>query len=72
MELWSQRHRVDHERLLVGIVIEDNDLQEPTGKVGSDDQIAAITGDNTQRVANRVRHVVIPDAMLTRAARNLH
>ncbi len=28
MELWAQRHGMDHDRLLVCVVVEDDDLEK--------------------------------------------
>lgn len=39
MELGSKRHRVDHDWLFVWVVIEDDDLQQSAGAIGTDHQI---------------------------------
>jgi hypothetical protein len=55
---------VDHDRLLVWVVIEDHHLQQATGPVRADDEIPALAGDDSHGMANSVKHVFVADAVL--------
>jgi hypothetical protein len=72
MKFGAQWHRVDHDRLLVRVVIEEHHLQQATGPVCADDEISALTWDDLCGMANGVQHVFVADAVLSRAIRNLH
>jgi len=63
---------VDHDRLFVRVVVEDDHLQQATGPVCSDDEIPAVAWDDSCRMVNGVQHVFIADAVLSGAVRDLH
>ncbi len=72
MKLRAQRHSVDHDRLLLWVVIEDHDLEQSAGSICSNDKISSLAVDNTQRVADDVSDVLVEDAVPSRTVRNLH
>lgn len=72
VELWAQGHCVDNDRLLVGVVIKDDDLQHLTRPIRSDNQVPALAGDNTERVLQCVSDVFIVDPVSVRALGDLH
>jgi hypothetical protein len=72
MELGTQGHGVDHDRLLVRVIVEDHDLQEPAGAVRADDEIPPVAGDDSYGVSDGVLHVFVADAVLASAVGDLH
>jgi hypothetical protein len=70
MELGARWHCVDHDRLLVCVVIEEHHLQPLTGPVCADDQISALARDDSGGMANGVQHVFVADAVLSCAVRD--
>ena len=72
MELGAERHSVDHDRVVVGGVIEHDDLEEPARPVGSDDEVSAAAGHDAHGVADCVPDVFVSNSMLSRAVRDLH
>lgn len=62
VELGSECHGVDRHE--VAVVIEDHDLQEPAGSVGSDVEITVALVEYADGVADRVLDVEIIDAVL--------
>ena len=69
MELGSQRRWVDHDRLFIWVVIEDDDLQQAPRSVCADHKISARSRDHSQGIANCVLHVFVPDTVLACAVR---
>jgi hypothetical protein len=47
MKRGSQGHGVDHNRLLVWVVVEDHDLQQAAGPVRADDEIPLVSRDDS-------------------------
>ena len=72
MELGAERHSVDHDRVVVGVVIEHDDLEDPARLVGSDDEVSAAAGHDAHGVADCVPDVFVSNSMLPRAVRDLH
>lgn len=72
MELRSKRHRMDHDWFLIWVVIEDDDLQQSAGTIRSDHQIPTLARYHSQRTPERVFDVLIANAVLARAVRDLH
>jgi hypothetical protein len=72
MEVGSQGHGVDHNRLLLRVVVEDHNLQEPAGSVRTDDEIPAVAWDDSYGMSDGVLHVFVEDAVLASAAGDLH
>lgn len=56
----------------VAVVIEDYDLQEPAGSVGSDGEITVALVEHADDVADRVLNVEIIDAVLAGVVSDLH
>lgn len=42
MELGTQGHGVDHDGLLLGVIVEDHDFEESAGAVRADDEIPSV------------------------------
>jgi hypothetical protein len=63
---------VNHDRLIVWVVVEDHHLQQAAGRVCPDDEIPALAGDDSYGIANGVQHVFVADAVLACAVRDLH
>jgi len=55
---------VDRHRL--ALVVEDDDLKESTGSVGTDVEVTVALADNADGVSHRMFYVEISDAVLTR------
>ncbi len=72
VELRTQGHCVDDDRLLVGVVIEDDYLKHLPRPVRSDDQVPAVTGNHTEGVLQCVSDVLIVDPVSVRAIGDLH
>lgn len=72
MELGTQGHGVDHDGLLLGVIVEDHDLEEPAGAVRANDEIPSVAWDDSYRMADCVLHVFIADAVLASATGDLH
>jgi hypothetical protein len=72
MKFGAQGHCVDHDRLLVRVVVEDHHLQQATGPVCADDEISAVAWDDSCGMVNGVQHVFVADAVLAGAVRDLH
>ena len=72
MELGAKLHRMNDDRLFVRIVVEYDHLEQPARAIRADDEIAALSCDHPQGIANRVVDVLIADPVLARAIRNLH
>ena len=72
MELRSQRHRVDHDRVFIGIVVEDHDLQQSTRSIGADEQVPTLSVDDPDRVTQGVLDVLVVDAMTSSTVSDLH
>jgi hypothetical protein len=72
MELRSQWHCVDHDRLVVCIIVEYDNLQQSAGAIGSDDEISVGPWDHANWIANGVLDVFVEDAVLARAVRDVH
>jgi hypothetical protein len=63
---------MDHDRLLVRVVVEDHHLQQTTGPVRADDKISALAWDDSSGMTNSVQHVFVADPVLACAVRDLH
>ena len=63
---------MDHDRLLVGVVIEDDDLQQAAGAIGTDDEVSAGAGDHAYGKADGMQDVFVEDAVLSRTVRDVH
>ena len=63
---------MDHDRLLVRVVVENHHHQQATGPVCSDDEISAVAWDDSCGMADGVQHVFVADAVLSGAVRDLH
>ena len=50
MELGTQGHGVDHDGLLLGVIVEDHDLEQPAGAVRSNDEIPPDAWDDSYGV----------------------
>jgi hypothetical protein len=61
---------VDHDRLLIWVVIEDHHLQQATGPVRADEKIPAFAGNHSYGMTNSVKHVFVADAVLSCAVRD--
>lgn len=70
VELGSECHGVDRHE--AAVVIEDHDLQEPAGSVGSDVEITVALVEYADGVADRVLDVEISDSVLTGVVSDLH
>lgn len=55
---------MDRHRL--ALVVEDDDLKESTGSVGTDVEVTVALADNADGVSHRMFYVEISDAVLTR------
>jgi hypothetical protein len=71
MKFGAQWHCVDHDRLLVGVVVKDHYLQQTTGPVRADNEIAAIAWDDSCGMANGVQHVFVANAVLACTVRDV-
>jgi hypothetical protein len=60
------------DRLLVGVVIKDDDLQDLPRPIRSDNQVPAFARDNTEGVLQCVSDVFIVDPVSVRALGDLH
>jgi hypothetical protein len=72
MELGTQDHGVDHDRLLLWVIVEDHNLEEPTRAVRANDEIPPVAGDDSYGVSDGVPHVFVEDAVLASAVGDLH
>ncbi len=63
---------MNRDRLLVRVIVENNDLQEPASSIRTDDEISAFAGDHPQRIADGMLDVFVADAVRSRAVRDLH
>lgn len=63
---------MDHDRLFVGFIVEDHDLQEAARAVRSDDEIPTVTRDYSYGMANGVQHVSVADTVPSGAVRDLN
>ena len=72
MELGTQCHGVDHDGLLLGVIVEDHELEEPAGSVRANDEIPAVAWHDSYGVADGVLHVFVEDAVLASAIGDLH
>ena len=61
---------MDHDRLLIWVVIEDHHLQQATGPVRADEKIPAFAGNHSYGMTNSVKHVFVADAVLSCAVRD--
>ena len=59
-------------RYQLAVVIENDDLKEPAGPVGTDVETAVALTHYTNGVADRMLDVLVGNAMLTRVVRDLH
>ena len=51
MKLGTQRHGVDHDGLLLRVVVEDHDLEQPAGAVRANDEIPPIAWNDSYGVS---------------------
>ena len=72
MKRGSQGHGVDHNRLLVWVVVEDHDLQQAAGPVRADDEIPPVSRDDSWGMSDGVLNVFVAGAVLVRAVGDLH
>jgi hypothetical protein len=72
MELGTQCHGVDHDGLLLRVIVEDHDLEESAGSVRANNQIPSIAWDDSYGVADGMLHVFVEDAVLASAIGDLH
>ncbi len=72
MELWAQRHGVNHDRLFIWVIVEDDDLKQSTCAVSADHEVSVDARDDSQGMAKCVLHVFVAYAVLARAVRDLH
>jgi hypothetical protein len=72
VELGTQGHGVDHDRLVLRVIVEDHDLEEPSGAVCANDEIPPLAWDDSYGVSDGVLHVFVEDAVLASAVGNLH
>ena len=72
MELWAQWHGVNHDRLFIWVIVEDDDLKQATCAVSADHEVSVDARDNSQGMAKCVLHVFVAYAVLARAVRDLH
>ncbi len=63
---------MNHNRLLVRVIVENNDLQQPPSSIRTNDEISPFAGDHPQRIADGMLDVFVADAVLSRAVRDLH
>jgi hypothetical protein len=63
---------MNHHGLLVGIIVENDNLQQPTGSICADDEISSFAWNDPQRIADYMLDVFVADAVLSRAVRDLH
>jgi hypothetical protein len=63
---------VDHDGLLVRVIVEDHDFEQPAGSIGADDKVPSIAVNHAEGVADGVSDVLVADTVLTRAVRDLH
>jgi hypothetical protein len=63
---------VDYDRLVVRIVVQDDNLQQSARAIGADDEVSARAGDHSDRVTYGVLDVFVEDAVLPRALRDVH
>jgi hypothetical protein len=72
MELGTQGHGVNHDGLLLRVVVEDHDLEKPAGAVRANDEIPSVAWDDSYRVSDCVLHVFVEDAVPMSAVGDLH
>ncbi len=70
VKLGAKRHGVNRHRL--AIVIENNDLKEPAGPVGTNVEVTVTLIHDANGVADRVLDVVVRDTVLAGVVRDLH
>lgn len=63
---------MNHNGLLIRVVVEDDDLQQPARTIRSDDEISSFTWNHPQWIADGMLDVLIADAVLSRAVGDLH
>lgn len=72
MKFWAQRHRVYHDWLFIGVVVQDDDLEQTTGPIRGDHEIPPLTRDDAYGIANRMLDVFVADTVPSGAGRDLH
>jgi len=50
---------VDHDRLLVRVIVEDHDFEQPAGSIGADDKVPSIAVNHAEGVADGVSDVLV-------------
>ena len=63
---------MDDHRLFVRVVVENNDLKQAPGTVGTDDEGSPVAADESDRVADCVGDVFVRDSVLAGAVRDFH
>jgi len=63
---------MNHNRLLIRVIVENHDLKQPASSIRSDDEISPLAGNHPQRIADGMLDVFVADAVLSRAVRDLH
>ncbi len=64
VELGPDRHGVDDHGLLMLVVIEDDDLEQPARAILANDELPVLAGEHPDGVAYRVVDVLVVNAML--------
>ncbi len=72
MELRAQRHGVDHDRLIVWVIVKHDNLEKSPRSVSTNHKVSIDAGDNPQWMAKCVLHVLVANSVLSRAVRDLH
>lgn len=63
---------MDHNRLLLRVVVQDDHLEQSAGTVRTDDKVPPFTGDHSKGMANGMVNVLVADAVPAGAIRDLH
>ncbi len=63
---------MNHNRLLVRVIVENNNLQQPPSSIRADDEISPFAGNHPQRITDGMLDVFVADAVPSRAVRDLH
>jgi len=63
---------MNHDRLLVRVIVENNNLQQPPSSIRADDEIPSFAGNHPQRIPDGMLDVFVANPVLSRAVRDLH
>ena len=63
---------MNHHGLLVGIIVENDNLQQPASSICANDEISSFAWSDPQRIADYMLDVFVADAVPSRAVRDLH